>query len=543
MPFIPSPEARPDQKKLRRFFARSLLLVSMAVCSFGQTAYQNPVIPGDYPDPSIIRVGDDYYATATTSEWAPLFPILHSRDLVNWTNTGNVFQKRPDWAVGNFWAPEIARIGNKYFIYYVGRKRNGPLSIAVATADQPTGPYTDHGPMIGQDAGSIDPVPVEDENGRLHLIWKEDGNSRNQPTPLWIQPLSADGTRLTGEMREILRNDPQSWEGRVIEGPFVIRRNGYFYLFYAGNACCGRGCHYGVGVARAKNLLGPWEKNPNNPLVVDNAIWKCPGHGSLVQDQRGDYYFLYHAYHADDFVYAGRQAVLDKVEFSAGGWPVINQGKGTAFSAAAPLKQPARHAQFDFEDEFIHPSLHPDWQWPQNNEPLYEISKQASGSLRLRPNPTRAENRVGAVLAVKTASGTYVAQTVVNREHWVSSAVAGLSAFGDMDNAVGLAVAGNKLQLWRRAQKKDDILHEQELPPGDRLFLQLACRDGHKLTFSTSLDGQHWTPVPSDKPLEGNYLPPWDRGTRVALTVGGGKDAAATFESMKIHFDPPRLSR
>jgi hypothetical protein len=87
----------------------SLAYACLTVSALGQVTYQNPVLPGDYPDPSVIRVGQDFYATATTSEWAPLFPILHSRDLVNWTNTGSVFHKRPDWAVGNFWAPEIAQ--------------------------------------------------------------------------------------------------------------------------------------------------------------------------------------------------------------------------------------------------------------------------------------------------------------------------------------------------------------------------------------------------------------------------------------------------
>jgi xylan 1,4-beta-xylosidase len=69
--------------------------------------FANPVLPGDYPDPSVIRVGGEYWATATTSEWAPLFPILKSKDLVTWEHVGNVFEKRPEWSVGNYWAPEI----------------------------------------------------------------------------------------------------------------------------------------------------------------------------------------------------------------------------------------------------------------------------------------------------------------------------------------------------------------------------------------------------------------------------------------------------
>jgi beta-xylosidase len=250
----------------------------------GRGSYQNPAIAGDYPDPSIIRVGADYWAAATSSEWAPEFPILHSRDLVNWEVAGAVFQKRPDWSNGNYWAPEISEYRGRYYVYYVGhKKQDGPLCVAVATAARPIGPYKDHGPIICQEDGSIDPVPVTDERGDRYLVWKEDGNSRNQPTPIWAQKLSQDGTKLTGERKELIRNDA-AWEAQLVEGPFVQRRGGWFYLFYSGNACCGRECNYALGVARSRKLLGPWEKNPGNPILRGNEGWKCPGHGSIVAD-------------------------------------------------------------------------------------------------------------------------------------------------------------------------------------------------------------------------------------------------------------------
>ncbi len=515
------------------------LLASLTLSSLAEATYENPVIPGDYPDPSVIRVGQDYYATATTSEWAPLFPLLHSRDLVNWTNTGAVFHQRPDWATGNFWAPEISHFKDAYYVYYVGRKRNGSLSVAVATAPSAEGPYTDHGPIISQEAGSIDPVPMEDESGKRYLIWKEDGNSRNLPTPLWIQELSADGTKLLGDMREILRNDAP-WEGRVVEGPSVIRHDGYYYLFYAGNACCGRNCHYGVGVARARELMGPWEKNPKNPLIIDNAIWKCPGHGTVVEDGAGACYLLYHAYHVDDFVYVGRQAVLDRIVFGPDGWPTINQSRGTALEAPAPLGSPGSHREYEFRDSFASTELNPEWQWPQNSEPRHTFSTNGH-ALVLRPDLAHAADRMGGVLAVNTTSGRYTAQTILRRNQWAKGTIAGLSAFGDHDNALGLACDGAHLQLWRRAQRKDTVILSQELPPGDRLFIRLAARDGHKLTFSTSTDGEHWMQVAPETPLEGDYLPPWDRGIRIALTVGGNAEAAATFESLEVHSTPPRF--
>src|SRR5918912_2369906 len=214
----------------------TLLLASPERASAqGRAGYTNPVLAGDYPDPSVIRVGNDYWATATTSQWAPLFPILHSRDLVNWQVVGAAMQKRPAWSDGNYWAPEISYYRGRYYIYYTGHKKGGSLCVAVMTATKPRGPYTDHGPLVCQDAGSIDAMAVTDENGARYLVWKEDGNSRNQPTPIWAQRLSHGGTRLVGERQELIRNTA-AWESNLVEGPFILRRNGYFYLFYSGNA-------------------------------------------------------------------------------------------------------------------------------------------------------------------------------------------------------------------------------------------------------------------------------------------------------------------
>src|SRR5919205_704182 len=315
----------------------------LALCLFALTpttsaqrraTYTNPVESGDFPDPSVIRVGRDYWATATTSEWAPEFPILHSRDLVNWQTVGAVFQQRPAWSVGSYWAPEIAHWRGRFYVYYTARKKDGPLCVAVATSRSAAGPYTDHGPLVCQEVGSIDGFPVTDERGRRFLLWKEDGNSKSLPTPIWAQQLSADGTRLIGQRKEILRNT-EPWEkhptlpyGDLIEGPAVVRRGGWFYMFFSGNFCCARECNYMMGVARARRLLGPWEKNPKNPILRGNESFKCPDHGTVVSDAAGRDWLLYHAMDAKDFVYVGRQALLDEVKWGRDGWPTINEGRG-----------------------------------------------------------------------------------------------------------------------------------------------------------------------------------------------------------------------
>src|SRR5215208_2777829 len=147
-------------------FSARTLFMALLVVAYGQGAqaqprpeYSNPAIAGDYPDPTVIRVGRDYWATATTSEWGPEYPILHSRDLVNWEVVGAIFTKAPAWISGSYWAPELSHDRGRFFAYYTARKKGGPLCVAVATAPRPQGPYTDRGPLVCQDVGSIDPFP------------------------------------------------------------------------------------------------------------------------------------------------------------------------------------------------------------------------------------------------------------------------------------------------------------------------------------------------------------------------------------------------
>ena len=508
--------------------AASVFTGRPALAADPAAGYTNPVIPGDHPDPSIIRVGKDYWATATSSEWGPEFPLLHSTDLVNWEQTGAVFPHRPFWAVGNFWAPEITRFQERFHVYYVGRAKNGPLSVAVAVADQPGGPYVDHGPLVSQPAGSIDPVVCFDEKDEPYLIWKEDGNSIKKPTPLWAQPLDETGTKLIGERKELFHNDAD-WEGAVVEGPFVLRRGEWFYLFYSGAGCCGAGCNYALGVARSHALLGPWEKNPANPILKANDQWKCPGHGSIVTDESGRFWLLYHAYAAQGGLFTGREALLDEVKFGANGWPTIHADQGPSSGGSAPLGVPQKPANQGFRDEFKSTQMLPGWEWPQNNEPTFRLG---GGKLVLVGQAGHPAGNFAAVLARPTIATDYFATTVVAAEALAPGVLAGLSVFGDSQNALGLSTGGGKLILWRRDHGRRTELAQLEAPAGARLFLRLTTTEGYKFKFAASPDGQHWTSVGDD--VLGKGLPPWDRSLRVALVVEGKDQAEARFDSFEF---------
>ncbi|MDO1450485.1 family 43 glycosylhydrolase [Rhodocytophaga aerolata] len=486
-------------------------------------SFTNPVLPGDFADPSVTKVGDTYWATATSSEWAPLFPLLKSTNLVDWEIVGHVFpDKSPDWADAHFWAPEIAYENGKTYIYYTGKKKGGNLCVGVASADNPAGPYTDHGPLVCQPVGSIDGFPIRDENGQLYLIWKEDGNSQNQPTPIWGQQMNEERTKLLGEKFELIRND-KPWEGRLVEGPALFKRGEYFYMIYAGDACCGKECTYATGVARAKKLTGPWEKYAKNPILTKNETWKCPGHGTVITDASDNYYFLYHAYNTDSFVYPGRQGLLDRFTFNAEGWPV--------FESRSPSARKARIARNDMslQDEFTSDSLLPTWQWPVNISPSYKMEDDANGTLQLKAKT----NNLGSVLAQRTKSANYEAITEISKASLKNNLQAGLAAIGDPENAIGVSTTGKRIILWQVKGGKQNTLTQTSIPDSAAIQLRLVTRGGDKFQFSWSIDGTTWNQL-GQEPVNGSYLPPWDRGVRVGLVAKGVPSTTAQFNWFRL---------
>jgi beta-xylosidase len=228
----------------------------------------------------------------------------------------------------DFWAPEIHHIGNHYVAYFTARHKDGKLSIGAATAKDPLGPYTDIGAPLVHDAsmGMIDATAFVDTAGTPYLVWKEDGNAVGQKTPIFGQPMSADGTALTGSRTELITND-LGWEGGVVEGPWVVSHGGSYFLFYSGNSYAN--ATYAVGVARASSPLGPYQK-AGNPILASNGAWVGPGHCSVVDTPAGDSVMVYHAWQAGHVNGPGdgRMVLIDGVSWGA--WPSVPEAPSTS---------------------------------------------------------------------------------------------------------------------------------------------------------------------------------------------------------------------
>lgn len=297
--------------------------------------YANPVVANDCPDPGVLASGGVYYAICTGGR----FRIRRSYDLVMWEDT-NAFVfpsgKPPYAANGNRnWAPEMHEVNGKFLVYYTSVNAADVLSIGVAHATSPLGPFTDRGsPLVEHPQGVIDATYVK-AGGKHYLVYKIDGNSVGQPTPMYLRELSADGLSFApgSAQVELLRNNPATWEGGVVEAPWIVERGGYFYLFYSGNVYDAR---YRTGVARAANIAGPYTKYVANPILRNDATWVGPGHGSVVA-VGAKQYFVYHAWRnngsgGNDGT-KGRMILVDEIEW-ANGWPSIHDG--TPSEAARP---------------------------------------------------------------------------------------------------------------------------------------------------------------------------------------------------------------
>ena len=290
--------------------------------------YDNPVIPGDCPDPGVLRDGSTYVLTCTSGNAADAFPIYTSPDLATWALTSHVFPsgKHPTWAASDFWAPEIHHVGTHYVVYFTSRGTDGVLAVGAATSASATGPFTDLGaPLIHDSAmGLIDPSEITSSAGTPYVLWKEDGNAVGKPTPIHAQQLSADGTSLTGSAATLITND-ESWEGAVTEAPFMVERSGTFYLFYSGGSYAN--ATYAVGVARGSSPMGPMSKL-GAPILVTGGAWVGPGHCTVLDTPAGDTAIIYHAWQAGcvNGPGCGRETLVDTIGWQTSGWPSVELG-------------------------------------------------------------------------------------------------------------------------------------------------------------------------------------------------------------------------
>ncbi len=260
--------------------------------------------PFDFPDPSVLRVGNLYYAYATNSA-AGTVQVIQSTDLADWTVLGDALPHLPSWALpGATWAPAVFQLGATYFMYFSALYGfTGLQCIGVATSATPSGPFVGQGtsPLVCQTGlgGSTDPDPFIGLDGQPYLAWASVGSPGHTPDAptLFIQQLGGDGTSTTGPGPIPVLGPSSPWEGGpkgVVEGPAMMVANGHYYLFYSGNDW--RTANYGIGLADCTGPLGPCTRVGDGRLFATSAGLAGPGGPSVFNDPTGKIWVAFAAW-------------------------------------------------------------------------------------------------------------------------------------------------------------------------------------------------------------------------------------------------------
>ncbi|MFD1316382.1 glycoside hydrolase family 43 protein [Namhaeicola litoreus] len=371
--------------------------------------YNNPIIAGFNPDPSVCRVGDDYYLVTSTFEYFPGVPIYHSKDLVNWTMIGHVLH-RPEQldldgvaSTAGIYAPTLRyHEGTFYMITTLITNREGtkPKGNFIVTAKNPAGPWSS--PHWIDGAPGIDPSLFFDDDGKAYYCGNR--NAENQEfraeKQIWIQEIDLQNFKLKGKIGT-LDSKPYYINDIIgsavaFEAPHIYKKDGVYYLLIAHG---GTGMGHAVSIWKSHTPYGPWEDNPDNPILThrgDTSGINATGHADVFQTQDGDWWSVFLAVRSTDEKnnVMGRETFLAPVDWS-GTWPIYNP-KGevsrTAFTHDAPKLFGGTQKDFNFKDSFSNETLDLNWSMIRTPRSTWWDLKTTMGKLKLLLRPDEIKN-------------------------------------------------------------------------------------------------------------------------------------------------------
>lgn len=451
-----------------------------------QRTFANPILPGCHPDPSICRVGDDYYLATSTFEYFPGIPVFHSRDLVHWRPIGHAIH-RPDQlsldgvpSSGGLFAPTLRYHDGRFYLLntLVHAPAGVPSGNYLVTAQDPAGPWSD---PVWLDFEGIDPSAFFDDDGSAWLTWTRpaDDPAWDQQTDVWLQELDLTTMQVTGPARAV-------WRGALLgaiwaEGPHLYKVDGRYYLLAAEG---GTGHEHAVSVARSDAVTGPYLGNPANPVLTHRNLGRgypvvATGHADLVELPDGSWWAVllaqrpYGGYHVN----LGRETFAVPVTWEDG-WPVFAPGVGhVRLAERAPALPehpwPERAARDDFST-----GIGPDWCAPRG--PATSFAEPAAGGgldLRLQP-ATLAEPTTNSFMGVRQRHMDVDVTTMLDVRPAGPGEWAGLALRQSESHHYLLVVAGGdggpdaprRALVVRRMGEEESVLAEERIPDGPVLL-------------------------------------------------------------------------
>ena len=513
---------------MKNFISIQVFFLFLIFNVYSQDTFINPIINGGYPDPSIVRVENDFYIVNSSFEYFPALPIHHSKDLVNWELIGYGID-RPSQGTGKvnlydvqqqggIHAPSIRYHDGLFYIVttnvYSPVDKSKPTEMVnfILTAKNPAGPWSD--PYVIEGAPGIDPDIFFDDNGKVWFVGTHDtGNpNKNGIGEIWIQELDLNNWKLKGQRHSIWRG---ACGGCCVEGPHIYKQYGRYYLMVAEG---GTSYNHAVMIASSKNIEGPYDSNPKNPILtsrhLSNNNWvHSTGHADLVQlkDKRWYMVSLGIRNEMDSTSNMGRETHLmpvvweeawdNWVEVEKGRWePVIikwpvvapNTGK-VERNTSIPFLEKKQNINYSFYDDFTSSKLDLQWNFrrvPREN--TYELnSKNKTLKLNLSPESFELRSQYN-LMGFRQKETEFEYSSSMNFKPKKNFSEAGLSIFSQDDNYINFTVKkhNNKTLLNLSVKPRDqklDIIKSIPLKYNENIILKILSKD-NKYIYYYSLD-------------------------------------------------------
>jgi xylan 1,4-beta-xylosidase len=467
----------------RRRFALNTAATALVVASGSRLnhaqasgTYSNPILGGDHPDASPIRVGDDFYLTHSSFDYAPGLLIWHSRDLINWRPVAAALARYH----GNVYAPYLCEYQSHFYIYFPADGR-----LRVVHADHPTGPWSE---PIDLGINAIDPAHIA-ENGRrfLYMVGGQ------------MAELNADGLSVKTRPRTVFEPWPVPAATRMectcLEGPKLLEHNGWFYLNVAEGGTAGPSTSHSVISARSRHAEGPWEFSPYNPVVHTASRddrWLSLGHGRLVDTPQGKWFMTVHSYE-NGYRTLGRQLLLLPIEWTADGW--FRVAEGITADSAIPMPVPGTTQQdfLDPSDDFSSATLGLQWGFWHEFDPTRFST--GNGALTLQARGKSLDDT--SALTTPVGGHSYTVEMDCEIAPGCSS---GLMLFYDPLHAAGILLDGDGIGVRIANGYVPGRYHQG----ATRATLRVV-NDRQEIDFYYRLPGQGWQKTQESAEISGMH--------------------------------------
>lgn len=454
--------------------------------------YRNPIRTGMHPDPSIVRVGEDYYMVNSSFIFFPCIPISHSKDLIHWKVIGHAITN-PEWAYldhleggRGYWAPDISYYEGRFYITATYRMNDDGTVYRkqmVTSSDKPEGPYCE--PTFIDEDG-IDPSIFTDDDGKRYMLLNRGAR---------IFEISKDGTKKLSDPELLWYGDQK----RAPEGPHLLKKDGYYYLFMAEG---GTGMGHRITVARSKTLKGHYESCPYNPIMRqndENATIQRAGHGKPVMTQNGEWYMVYLCGRPlEGRTLLGRETAMDPITWTLDGWPIVNELNGPSVLQKKPNLETHLWKEGIEVIGFGDKILGNEWVFPRS--PKKEGYTLEEGKLLLKGD-TVDLNEVACRSLVVQRQKDFCFRTEVKIDLGILSKGQNLGLIGyyDENTYLKFGIYGGENETYTLAVSEwiypNETKHfEVCLPPLKSIILRMDT-DRFTRSFYYSEDGIHWKEV------------------------------------------------